>query len=260
MSDKERITRPPVDRVRPIRTWDGIWRRSQASAEGAPSEGTAPRVEDVVARSVELGYRVVDDYIKRGQQAAQRIRDGAYGAGDVAQDIQGVAGQLVRSASDLVGAWVEFAALAGAGTASATGATAQNETHAATDAGAPPSGIAHPTAGTRPTTSTENGDGAQAGERLRVRLSVIATGAVEASLDLRPIPADHHVVVYRVRMDADPTVHIDDVRVDRASDGTAVIRVIVPATQVAGRYSGVVVDDDTNVPVGEISLVVSRAD
>jgi hypothetical protein len=240
----ERVKRPPLERVKPVRTWNGLLRRPQAAGSQPPD--AAARVEDVVARSVELGYRVVDDYIKRGQEAARRIRAGAYGPGEIAEDVQGVAGQLVRSASDLAGAWVEFAALAaaGAGTVAGGGAAAAAPTSA-------PAGRA----------TMPNPDAADAAtvEPLRVRLCVAAERPIEASLDFRPVPATHQLVVYPLRMDADTTVQIDQVRVEIRDDRTVVIRVEVPATQAAGRYAGLVVDDTTNVPVGEVSLVVPPA-
>lgn len=242
----ERVKRPAPERVRPIRTWDGLLRRPQAAAVTPPSEGAA-RVEDVVTRSVELGYRVVDDYIKRGQEAARRIREGAYGPGEIAADVQGVAGQLVRSASDLVGAWVEFAALAGVGTGTPT------------QSGAPPpaaAGVPEQAAAASPSSTADRG----AGDPLRIRLAIVAARPIEAALDVRPLPADHRIVVTPLRMDGTDDVRLERVRVEPRDDRTVVIRVDVPATQPAGRYAGLIVDDTTNVPVGELSLVVPSAD
>ncbi len=282
MSDDERVKRPPLERVRPIRSWDAGW-RPRGSGDAGKNDGAPSRVEDVVTRSVELGYRVVDDYIKRGQEAARRMRQGTYGAGEIAQDVQGVAGQLVRSAADLVGAWIEFAALTGGGAvasaADASSTNAYGPLGGGTTSGdvrrdgAPPPDVAgaaatHAATGSAathvangPAATAANATGASAAtEPLRVRLCVVASRPIEAALDFRPVPADHHLVVYPLRNDADGTITIDAVKVESRPDGTTVIRVDVSAAQAAGRYSGLVVDDQTNVPIGDVSLVVPATD
>src|SRR5207247_7847033 len=103
---RERVKRPPLERTRPIRSWSDLWAEHPASdaREKPPGKATA-RLEDVVARSVELGYRVVDEYVRRGQEAAQRLRRGAYDTGALAEDVQGVAGELGRSCDELAGGW-----------------------------------------------------------------------------------------------------------------------------------------------------------
>lgn len=235
MSGGERVKRPSLERRAPIRGWSGLLHAPGADTNGAADGKESPRADDVIVRSVELGYRVIDDYIKRGQAAARRMQHGTYGAGDMARDVQGVAGQLVRSATDLAGAWAEFFALT---TRDGNGAQARNGSSGDAAAEEPTAAPAESVAAAPP---------------LRIRLAVAAARPVETALDLRPVPSDHTVVVHALR--GPGAAKITDVRVE-AAGGSAVIRVGVPTDQVAGVYTGLVFDDSTNLPAGEISVVV----
>jgi hypothetical protein len=236
-----------LDRSTPIRSWSGLVRPPESPRGQGDAADAAPkdRVDDVIVRSVELGYRVIDEYVKRGQAAAQRMQHGAYGANDMARDAQGIAGQLVRSATDLAGAWAEFFALAnGNGNGHAAphgnGAAAPNgdESAAAAFSSAPG---AVPAASSAPP--------------WRVRLRVRAARPVETALDLAPIPSDHPVVVHALRAVGGGTGRLDDVTVE-AADGVATIVVSIPATQPAGTYAANVFDDATNLPVGTITVTL----
>jgi hypothetical protein len=234
-------------------------------ADGA---NAAPKADDVIVRSVELGYRVIDEYIKRGQAAARRMQQGTYGASDAARDVQGVAGQLVRSATDLAGAWAEFFALASrdgwpqANGTNGHGATTGNghAPAAGFDVAAmlaslpvppPPRPPTAPAASPAPPPPTPAPTAP-----LRVRLSVRAARPVETSLDVRPMPADHRLVMQALR--TSDGARIDDVKVERG-DGVAVIAVRIDAAQPAGEYVALVIDDATNVPVGELTIVLPPA-
>lgn len=244
MSDGERVKRPRLERSAPIRGWSGLLRAPGTDAHGPAGGEEGPRADDIIVRSVELGYRVIDDYIKRGQTAARRMQHGTYGAGDMARDVQGVASQLVRSATDLAGAWAEFFALT---TRDANGAAPRN--------GSPVDAAAGDTATSAPADASPipAADSVAAAPPLRIRLAVAASRPVETALDLRPVPSDHTLVVHALR--GPGAAKISDVRVE-AADGSALIRVGVPADQPAGVYTGLVFDDSTNLPAGEISVVV----
>jgi hypothetical protein len=236
MSELGRLRRPIPARTKPNRTWDGFL--GTAPAGDGRSEAPPRQVDDVIARSVELGYRVVDEYVTRGQEAAQRVRRGTYGASEAAQDVQSVAEQLVRTASDFAGAWVEFFALAGR--------DARPNTAAAPAAA--PTG-----ANAAPVVRADSGGDDPPPPALRVCLRVDTLRPVEAMLEMSSVPATHGLVAHRLRL-ASGEARIDEVRVEPGSDGSVVIRVTVPEHQAAGRYVGIVVDDTTNVTVGEVTI------
>ena len=245
MTDRARIRRTPPERVSPIRKWDGLLGPTPSPDAAAPKPTTP---EDLFSRSVELGYRVVDEYITRGQEAAQRLRRGAYGAEEMAQDVQGVASQLVRTASDFAGAWVEFFALAGRDPAF------KSELAKATAAsGIAPTPAAAGPAGDVSRASTSD-DGTAAA--LRVRLRVTAACPVETALEVQSVPVGHALEVHQLRA-ADGSARIARVAVETGADGTACIAVSVPADQPRGEYSAAVLDSTINVAVGRLTIVVS---
>jgi hypothetical protein len=231
---KARIRRPTLERTAPIRTWEGAFARPTSEPDGERPAEPAGRLQDVVARSVELGYRVIDDYMRRGQEAARRMRHGTYGPGALASDVESVTGQLTRSAADLAGAWAEFFALAG------------RDGAASAEPAAPLADAIPPTA----PASTE---------RLRVRLRAAAKRPVESMLELPALPADATLVVHALRAMPPATGRIDGVRVERSDAGTVVIHVGIPADQPPGRYRAAVIDETTNVAVGELNVVVLDA-
>lgn len=252
MNDRERIRRPAPERTSPIRKWDGLLGASTPDDSRTKSSAAAPQAEDILARSVELGYRVVDEYLTRGQEAAQRVRHGVYGAEELTQDVQSVASQLVRSASDFAGAWVEFFALAGRDTVPAPlglRAAARESVRPAAN-GVPES----------PAPADAGAADATALALLRVRLSVTAGRPVETALDVDSVPATHGIVAHQPRLATDGSIRIRDVRVEPENDGTMRIRVVVPIDQSPGRYTGLVVDDTTNLPAGELTIVVPPLD
>ena len=228
---KARIRRPTLERTAAMRTWEGAFARPSSGSDGERPAEAAGRLEDVVARSVELGYRVIDDYMRRGQEAARRLRNGTYGPGALASDVESVTGQLTRSAADLAGAWTEFFALMG------------RDGAAFAEPPAPPADATPPTA----PASTE---------RLRVRLRAAAKRPVESMLELPALPADATLVVHALRATPPATGRIDGVRVERSDANTVVIHVGIPADQPPGRYRAAVIDETTNIAVGELNVVV----
>jgi len=153
---------------------------------------------------------------------------------------------MVRSAADLAGAWVEFFALTGR---EGNGGYGHGPAAAATTTG---SG-AEPA---MPAASAPSAASAVAGpaEPLRVRLQLLASRPVETALELRPVPVDHRLVAHALR-GAGPA-RIDDVQVE-TRDGTAVVRIVVTAAHAPGSYTGLLFDDVTNLPVGEINVVLA---
>lgn len=250
MSGEERAKRPTLERSTPIRSWNGIVRAPESpGAGGSADPGGTDRVDDVIVRSVELGYRVIDEYVKRGQAAAQRMQHGAYGANDMARDAQGIAGQLVRSATDLAGAWAEFFALANRdGTSNGNGQTPPHSNGASA-----PNGHAASTAGVPPAPTA-----ASVAAPWRVRLRVRAPRPVETALDLSPVPSDHPLVVHPLRAEDGTGPRLDEVGVE-AADGVATIVVAIPDAHPAGTYAASVFDDATNLPVGTITVVLAAA-
>jgi hypothetical protein len=225
MSDDSRIKRPALDRTEPIRNWSTL-------LGGAGAGGD---LGDVVARSVDLGYRVVDEYIRQGQKAAERLNGRAPLAPDsMASDLQDAAARMTQYASDFVRVWFEF-----------MGAAMASNVGLATASPAPP----------------QNGAAAQpvaaAPERTRVHIEVASRRPVEVALDLRPGAAHALLVAHALRsVDPDSPPLTEATFVD-GDDGSVRLRVRVPDEHPPGIYNGLVLDQHSNRPVGTLSVRVA---
>lgn len=234
----ERPKRPPLPRTNPIRTWTSLFGSAPppAPANGdGPASGDVPPADlgTVIARSVDLAYRVMDDYVQQGQRAAERIAGRAYGPDAWVTDAQDVSARVARYASDLVGLWLDAfdGARAGAGTAPPPAAPATN--------------------GTRPP---------EPGGPPWLVIEVLAAQPAAVTLDLRPAAAASTVIAHALRDAEVAKPPLRDVQVEPASSGgPARVRVRVPPGQPAGTYHGLIVDEATNRPVGSVSVRLEGA-
>ena len=109
----ERITRPEPERTHPVRSWSTLLPTSAAVNGGAGAT-----LESVVSRSVELGYRVVDDDMREGQRAAQRVGERSFAADALTGEVQQLTARMTRYAQDFLEVWLQLVELATAGSAS----------------------------------------------------------------------------------------------------------------------------------------------
>jgi hypothetical protein len=224
MSSNDRITRPPLPRREPERSWSG-----NGNGAGAPAAG------DIVSRAVDLGYRVVDEYIRQGQRAAQQLGGRAPMIDPVGQDVQELAVRMAQYTSDAFTLWLQFFN-------AALGANGQRPVPPAMPRG------------------WESVATAPATRPLRVRLDVTGPGGVEATLDLAPEASGRTLTVQALRA-ADPAKpRLADVRVIApGGDEPATLVVNVPESQPPDLYSGIVVDAESGRLAGTVAIrVVER--
>lgn len=237
MSDGKRIRRPRPERTEPVRNWSTMF-------GGAPRPDDAPAagMADVVQRSVDLAYRVVDEYVRQGQRAAQRLSGRGGGPETMASDVQDASAHLTRLASDGMRLWLEMlgVAMASAGGAGlvppAPPAPAPGATEAAPAAAAP-----------APTPAT--------GEATRVRLEITTRQPVDVAVDLRPEAASAELVAHALRAaDAEAPPLAGATFVRDADGGAVALRLAIPEAQPPGIYNGLVIDARSNRPVGTLSV------
>ena len=161
----------------------------------------APELQGFVERGVETAYTVIDAYLRRGQQAAQRVAPaaplpgmgslgglgglGGLGAqlagsapwGAAASSIAGPWLQLLRAWADVVASLGPLAGGAGAGDALPPGFMAAG-------AAAPSPSGASQAAGAAPTTSAPTA--ATAGPRAKVTIELVSRRGAEVSVSLEP--------------------------------------------------------------------------
>jgi hypothetical protein len=244
MNSDKRITRPLPERTGPLRNWSTLfapWTAAAPAATGAAPGADGGALGDVVTRSVELGYRVIDEYIRQGQRAAQRLNQPAYGAQTMAGDVQDLAMRLTNYASDLAAVWLQLVQLAAAGTPTA------NPTNGAAAPEAAPAAA--------PAETAASHDPAPAAARVRV--AVRAAQPTEVAVDIHPDATARPLIAHALRAGDAVLPRLDDVSFEPATDGgTAVLRIHVPPGHPAGVYEGMLIDEQSNRPVGTVSVTV----
>ena len=247
MNSHERIKRPKLDRTQPIRSWSTLFSAppgSDATPAGAgAAHGPAERSwSDVVSRSVDLGYRVIDEYMRQGQKAAQRFTERSYTPDSMTSDAQEMGTRMAQYASDFTAVWLEFLQL---------GASSFGRWPTPPFEFAAPAGNAAPSAPPPPpSTSTD-----PANTDTRVRVAVTSPYPTEVSLDVRPQAVGRRLIVQSLRAVTEDKPRLSDVAIeDRGADEPLTLRIRVPAGQPAGVYNGLVVEEESGKPMGTVSL------
>jgi hypothetical protein len=240
-----RVKRPCLERTRPIRSWSKLL-GAPAAADGASAGDAGPTPPGGgIARSVELGYRVIDDYIRQGRSVAERLGARTYGPEAVGADVQELGARMMRYASDFMAVWVQLMEVSVGG-----GARPAREARPPVPEAAGP--VAAAATDGAPISMREP-------EGTRVRVEVASLWPTEVWLDLRPEAATASVVVHALRA-TDPEIpRLDDVSfANGPANDPPVLRVRIPPSQPPGVYNGLIIDRQTNRPVGTVSVRVAR--
>jgi hypothetical protein len=266
----KRAKRPKLERDRPVRTFSTLFgsakgrpeRRatteSSSSADSPPEPApNPPPVAPALSDTVELGYRVIDEYLKQGQQVAQAFNPTAWagrGAGS-ADDLQQMGQRVMQYGWDFAGLWFEmWSRMAGntsawmpiPGMPGMPGMPRPPGAEQKPGAAPVPNGASHNGAASVGT----NGDGE------RVVVSVACERPTSTAVELRSGPPSE-LVVHALRAEDHEGPPIRDVRVERQpGDGTVVVKVTVSASQAPGTYNGLIIDSKTNLPRGTLSVRV----
>jgi hypothetical protein len=232
----ERIKRPPIERTEPLRGWQGVFGpptdQAAGDADGQGGVRGGHAVEHAVAKSVEIGYQVIDHYLRQGQEVARTVREGRASTASLVRDTTDLSTRMIQYASDFVGTWMELLEIVVANPAAAFTAPQPR----------PPAASCSPADVTAPPATTP------------VVLAVQTTRPVEAILDCDDVNATTELRVSALRA-ADPRCpRIDAVVVTRAG-GRVVVSVTV-ADQPSGEYEGVLTDSLRNLPVGRVRITI----
>ena len=222
------MRRPRPERTEPIRNWSTMF-GGAPTGDAAPATGMA----DAVQRSVDLAYRVVDEYVRQGQRAAERFSGRGGGAIPSTGDIQDAAAQMTRFASDGMRIWLEMMGVAMAG---------RRPSRRPSSAPPPP-----PVRRSRRQPARRRRDDACASRSTR--------RPVEVAVDLRPEAGRAELVAHALRA-ADPDIPpLAGAAFERDPNGGPVtLRLAVPDDQPEGIYNGLVIDAASNRPVGTLSV------
>jgi hypothetical protein len=237
---EERVKRPKLARTSANRSVSSLL--GLVTGDAGDASGAGGTFGDVVSRSVDLGYRVVEDYIRQGQKTAERMASRTYGQDAFTGDLQELGMRVMRYASEFMAVWFDFMerAAAGGGMPSpAPGATSPAAPEPSSDApsAAPPREAA----------------------RQRVRVEVTSPWPTEVELDLRPGTVGRPLVLQALRAVEPDKPRIDAVSFDGgAAGGTPTVRIRVPPEQPAGVYNALLIDEQTAAPAGTLSVRIVR--
>lgn len=237
----ERARRAPPERSGPDRSGTS-GRGSEGGDDRAappPVEEPFPEVTEVVAEAVRLGYRVVEENLRQGRMAADRLRAREYDIGDARDDVVTLGRRFVDLARDLGSSWFDL-----------VGAVFDDPR--LLDAVRPkPS---EP----KPRRRDDPADGAPPAQRIPVEVIGHPDAVGEALLaglsDLQRAP---QVTPLRL-VDGPPSAPaIIGARVGAANEtGTLAVIVPVPPDQASGTYAGTVHETGSKRLLGSVSLTV----
>jgi hypothetical protein len=252
-----RIKRPQLARSHPRRAFSGIFgapgvpSRSSANGVAQKSKQSPVVATEAVARGVNAGYSVIEEYVRQGQDLARSLWPNPTEETARTRSLN-MTDRMIRSASDLVGLFSEFLqTFTLPGTLPAPGSQpipdfgiAPSERPIAT-----PEPIVSATsaaAGTAPSETDPNG---------RVSVDVESNRRTEVTVDLKPRSWGSKLAVHDLRSTKASAPCLTGIKA-RAfpSEQRIVIRVRIPDRHPAGTYHGLIVDRGANLPRGAITV------
>jgi hypothetical protein len=254
-----RHSRLPLDRYEPLRTFGGVL--GPPGSRPGPAKGRAngapPSPADSVSEGVSSGYRVIQDYMRQGQSFAKAVWPATAWGGPSAADPQKMVERMFQYASDLATAWLEY-------TQTTMGMTGQMPfgRPPAGPRGAPPAPKVdgfdvdpHPEQA-RPSTaqaaSRESGESPAGIPTISV--DIASRTRAEVTVELKPGPVGAlSALDLRDRHAKFPRISGVAIEADAAGQ-RVVVRLKVVDDQPPGVYSGLIVDDVTNLPRGTLAV------
>jgi hypothetical protein len=243
-----RFKRPELPRREPIRSWSGVFGSAQPAPSSSNGHAAKPATESV-SRGVDVGYRVLDEYLRQGQTFARTIA-GARPTGSSQNPGPQLSDQLARSTMDWLATWFDF--MQGMG----NGAPQRNVKPR--EVGAfdiePPAPTARATH-SEPTPTQRDQDGTTHTGRTLITLDVTSKQRTEVTVDLKPNSLTRKLSAQDLRA-ADPDApRIAGIELEpQPDDERLLVKIAVPEDQPAAVYCGMIVDQATHLPRGSITL------
>ncbi|HEY9219278.1 MAG TPA: hypothetical protein VIO94_14610 [Phenylobacterium sp.] len=233
-----RMTRPEPARTGPKRNAGMVPPPGPIDPPGVgvgPDDPRDSEIHKIVADAVKLGYDVLGQNLSQGRSAADRLRVGAYGAGEVQDDVSQLSGRLAQMARDLATVWFDL-----------IGAVVRDP---ALHEALRPKPTPPPSGGDRPSSEP-------------VKVGCVVKGndrAKAAPLYLSQPDNPSRLTVAGLHSPETKLPPITNIAFMASDDAEHVMVVItVPADQAPGVYSGVVCDAGSHAPLGTLSVQVSK--
>jgi hypothetical protein len=220
VNDKARLRRPVLKRTKPIRSWATV-----VSPE--------PLIQSQIGPDLQNANRALEEQMRAGAVTA-RLFQAALGLNTGSGDSQDVTQRMVRAWSDLMSFWLEFVTRSTGGMAQAT------ERATAT--------YPQPAEPSKEPSSPEP-------LRVTVEIDCVRPAKVTVDLPLRARGSKLYVDRLHARGSNAPAITNTEIAIS-PDEHLVVIRLHIDPDQPAGVYNGVIVEEETSLPVGTISVEV----
>lgn len=240
MTNSNRPRRPDLDRDEPQRGFGGVF---GATPESGSNGHQGNGVEDDVAQGVGVGYRLIDEYLRRGQQVAQSMwssRPPFPGASP--SDSSMGPERILEYSAQVMGLWFELVK-------NAFPSPAQPGERPVPpgpfDFSAPP-----------PPSSAVPDAASQRGEAPTVTIEVASRMPVELTVDLRNGCQGRELVAFDLRTKSGEEPRLRGIELGWVDERRVRVALRVPDEQPSGTYTGVIVDGASNLPLGTITATL----
>jgi hypothetical protein len=229
-------------------------KKGHVKTERIPKTLISESVEQAIANMVQTGSNVIEEQIRAGQAAAERLRQGIANSRQLNSDINLLIENLLATTKDVGTTWLELISIIvraiGAQPPHGGGGTPHTPPHGSgtvTKKG---------TSGKAVTVSTFTpGDADIVG--VPPQIVVKGARATSVSLNLHPSTAEFAPLALEL-FAKDRRYSLSSVKFSQSSDDPprSVLTVTVPDNQPTGIYTGAVVDSTTNEAGGTLSVTV----
>ena len=192
-----------------------------------------------------MGYRVVEEYLRQGQNVARAMGIPSLGSAPADEGLQNRMGAMLRSFTDFATLWMDLMGKVGAG---GVAASAPGSSPASGTAGPFPMGGGPGAPETPKVVAPEPAP-------LGLTLEIESPRCVEVSIDLRPRSSGLSLVVHDLRAPEPDKPRITGVRLEGLPEEERVfLRLRVPEDHPPGVYSGLILDERTSLPRGTLTV------
>jgi hypothetical protein len=283
VTEPERLSRRQPERVKPIRSWAELAQEQMGGPPTEPATTAAPEdAADPIAEAdaeaeqgapagaagaVHLGYRIVEEHLRQGRNAAQQLGLGGLGLGGLGAGLGGLGSMQALNERLLRDGllWLEsMSRLWSTLDPPKPGSAADPEAPLA-EPGSPDAGAAHPASARDVGAPASPGSSASgwAGSSTEpvsspgtgFHVAITSSVPVEIDVELRRSCAGLDIAAQDPRATGD-AAPLTEVSLASDSEGTVTVTVTVPASQPPGAYHGVVYDRADGTVLGTLSIRV----
>jgi hypothetical protein len=202
---------------------------------------------------------VIDEYMRQGQVFAKNLWPAAGGA-PVTPDPQRLIERMGQYASDFASVWLEYTQATMGQVPFAPASGAGPHVHGSGHVGGVDVGThsrAEPPRQPRPAAKAATEPAAA--EAPSVSVDIVSKGRAEVTVELKPGSSKASLAAHDLRARDPQLPRLSGVLVEgHASENRVAIRLSVPEDQPEGTYSGLIVDNESNLPMGMLSVSVLR--